>query len=59
MFFSNFAAETDERLIREAGFAIEHATVVEQDNEDARFLWIVARVAKASVSARAEPSTSA
>lgn len=45
MFFSHFGAETNERLVRDAGFAIEYARVVEQDNEDGRFLWIVARAA--------------
>jgi 2-polyprenyl-3-methyl-5-hydroxy-6-metoxy-1,4-benzoquinol methylase len=45
MFFSHFGAETNEQLLRDAGFAIEQAELVEQDNEDARFLWIVARVA--------------
>jgi SAM-dependent methyltransferase len=44
MFFSHFCAETNEQLIRNAGLAIEEARVVEQDNEDGRFLWIVARV---------------
>jgi SAM-dependent methyltransferase len=43
MFFSHFGAETNEQLIRNAGLAIEEAKVVEQDNEDGRFLWIVAR----------------
>jgi SAM-dependent methyltransferase len=44
MFFSHFGAEANEQLLRDAGFVIEHARVVEQDNEDARFLWVVARV---------------
>jgi hypothetical protein len=44
MCFSHFGAEANEQLLRDAGFVIEHARVVEQDNEDARFLWVVARV---------------
>ena len=31
MFFSDFCAETNEQLIRNAGLAIEEARVVEQD----------------------------
>ncbi len=46
MFFSHFSAETNEQLVRNAGLVIEEAKVVEQDNEDSRFLWIVARLAK-------------
>jgi SAM-dependent methyltransferase len=46
MFFSHFGAETNEQLVRNAGLVIEEAKVVEQDNEDSRFLWIVARLAK-------------
>jgi SAM-dependent methyltransferase len=44
MFFSHYGAATNEQLVRDAGFAIEQATLVEQDNEDARFLWVVARL---------------
>jgi cyclopropane fatty-acyl-phospholipid synthase-like methyltransferase len=43
MFFSHHDADTNNRLVRDAGFAIERAEVVKQDNEDARFLWVVAR----------------
>jgi cyclopropane fatty-acyl-phospholipid synthase-like methyltransferase len=43
MFFSHYDASTNERLIREAGFNIEHAEVVDQDNDDGRFLWVIAR----------------
>jgi len=46
MFFSHFGPETNEQLVRDAGFAIEQSKLVEQDNEDGRFLWIVARLAK-------------
>jgi cyclopropane fatty-acyl-phospholipid synthase-like methyltransferase len=43
MFFSHYDAVTYERLVREAGFDIEHSELVDQDNEDARFLWVIAR----------------
>jgi SAM-dependent methyltransferase len=43
MFFSHFGAEVNEQLVRRAGFNIEEAALVDQDNEDARFLWVVAR----------------
>jgi 2-polyprenyl-3-methyl-5-hydroxy-6-metoxy-1,4-benzoquinol methylase len=43
MFFSHYDAGTYERLVREAGFHIERAALVDQDNEDARFLWVIAR----------------
>jgi SAM-dependent methyltransferase len=43
MFFSHYDAETNERLVREAGFTLEKAEIVMQDNEDARFLWVIAR----------------
>lgn len=43
MFFSHYDAKVNEQLVRDAGFVIEKAEVVEQDNEDCRFLWIVAR----------------
>jgi len=46
MFFSHFDAATNERLVRDAGFAIEQSKLIEQDDEDGRFLWIVARVTK-------------
>ena len=45
MFFSHFGAEANEQLVRDAGFAIEQSKLVEQDNEDARFLWVIARLA--------------
>ena len=45
MFFSHFDAEANEQLVRDAGFAIEQSKLVEQDNEDSRFLWVVARLA--------------
>jgi 2-polyprenyl-3-methyl-5-hydroxy-6-metoxy-1,4-benzoquinol methylase len=43
MFFSHYDAATNESLVREAGFTIEHAEIIDQDNEDARFLWVIAR----------------
>jgi 2-polyprenyl-3-methyl-5-hydroxy-6-metoxy-1,4-benzoquinol methylase len=43
MFFSHYDASTYEGLVRAAGFNIEIAEVVDQDNEDARFLWVIAR----------------
>jgi cyclopropane fatty-acyl-phospholipid synthase-like methyltransferase len=43
MFFSHYDASTYEGLVREAGFNIELAEVVDQDNDDARFLWVIAR----------------
>ena len=43
MFFSHYDAATYERLIRAAGLDIEHAELVDQDNDDARFLWVIAR----------------
>jgi SAM-dependent methyltransferase len=43
MFFSHHGAEANKQLVRDAGFAIERAEVVKQDDEDRRFLWVVAR----------------
>lgn len=43
MFFSHYDASTNEQLVRDAGFDIEHLETVEQDNEDGRFLWVIAR----------------
>lgn len=43
MFFSHYDADTYVGLLRGAGFAIERAEPLDQDNEDGRFLWIVAR----------------
>ena len=45
MYFSQFSARVNRRLVREAGFAIESAEVLSEpeDRFDARFLWIVAR----------------
>jgi hypothetical protein len=43
MFFSHYDAETNTRLVRDAGLILEQAEIVAQDNEDARFLWVIAR----------------
>lgn len=43
MFFSHYDANRYERLVREAGLNIEHAEIVDQDKDDARFLWVMAR----------------
>ncbi|MBV9555844.1 MAG: class I SAM-dependent methyltransferase [Pseudolabrys sp.] len=43
MFFSHYDARTYQRLIRAAGLEVQQADVVDQDNDDARFLWVVAR----------------
>jgi hypothetical protein len=51
MFFSHYDASTNIVLLRGAGFAIERMEQVDQDNEDGRFLWIVAR--RPATSARA------
>lgn len=45
MFFSHYDANTNIELLREAGFVIERMEQLDQDNEDSRFLWIVARKA--------------
>jgi 2-polyprenyl-3-methyl-5-hydroxy-6-metoxy-1,4-benzoquinol methylase len=42
MFFSHDDASTYERLVREAGFKIEYAALVDQDKDDARFWWVIA-----------------
>jgi cyclopropane fatty-acyl-phospholipid synthase-like methyltransferase len=43
MFFSHYDAETNLKLLRDADFKIERAQVMDQDHDDARFLWVVAR----------------
>ncbi|MGB9369527.1 MAG: UPF0146 family protein [Xanthobacteraceae bacterium] len=43
MFFSHYDADENVALVRAAGFTVEQADVVAQDNEDASFVWIVAR----------------
>ena len=47
MYFSQFSARVNRRLVAEAGFTIESAEVLAEpeDRFDARFLWVVARVA--------------
>ncbi len=46
MYFSHFSARVSLRLLEEAGFVVERADVVAEpeDRQDARFLWVVARV---------------
>jgi SAM-dependent methyltransferase len=43
MFFSHFDAATNRALVEEAGLRVVEAEVVEQDDEPASFLWVVAR----------------
>jgi SAM-dependent methyltransferase len=49
MFFSHYGAEVNEQLVRHAGFNIEEAALVDQDNEDGRFLWVAARLARSAL----------
>jgi 2-polyprenyl-3-methyl-5-hydroxy-6-metoxy-1,4-benzoquinol methylase len=42
MFFSHYDATTYRQLVREAGLRIDHAEVVDQDHDDARFWWVIA-----------------
>jgi SAM-dependent methyltransferase len=45
MYFSHFDAETNRRLLREAGFELIVDEIVEQDEGEhgvARFLWVIA-----------------
>ena len=44
MFFSHYDSETNVALLRDAGFAIDRAEMMDQDDEQARFLWVIARV---------------
>jgi SAM-dependent methyltransferase len=43
MFFSHYDASTNLILLHEAGFVVERMEQIDQDNEDARFLWVAAR----------------
>ena len=43
MFFSHHAPEKAKRLVSDAGFRLEQVELIEQDNENATFLWITAR----------------
>ncbi len=45
MYWSSFDAETNERMLRDAGFRLESADVLTQtfDGEDETHLWVVAR----------------
>jgi cyclopropane fatty-acyl-phospholipid synthase-like methyltransferase len=49
MFFSHYDADTNRRLVREAGFAVVVDEIVEMHEEghgEARFLWILAQKAQ-------------
>jgi len=43
MFFSHLDPDETKRLVSDAGFRLEQAELLKQDNEDATFLWITAR----------------
>jgi cyclopropane fatty-acyl-phospholipid synthase-like methyltransferase len=43
MFFSHYDWQTNLALLGGAGFTIERSEVMDQDNETAQFLWVVAR----------------
>ena len=43
MFFSHYGADENIELVHAAGLTVERTDVVAQDNEDASFLWIIAR----------------
>ena len=43
MFFSHLDPDETKRLVNDAGFRIEQAELLKQDNEEAEFLWIAAR----------------
>ncbi|MBV8893679.1 class I SAM-dependent methyltransferase [Bradyrhizobium sp.] len=43
MFFSHLDPDETKRLVNDAGFRLEQAELLKQDNEDATFLWIAAR----------------
>ncbi|HEV7371225.1 class I SAM-dependent methyltransferase [Arenibaculum sp.] len=43
MYFSHYGSDRNISLVQEAGLTIEHAEEQLQDDEDHRFLWIIAR----------------
>ncbi|MBA3431228.1 MAG: class I SAM-dependent methyltransferase [Actinobacteria bacterium] len=46
MFFSHYGAETNQQLVREAGFVLVEADIVtetEHEDEEVSFLWVVAQ----------------
>jgi hypothetical protein len=43
MFFSHYDAHVYQRLVCDAGLTIEYTEVVDQDNDDGRFFWVIAR----------------
>jgi SAM-dependent methyltransferase len=50
MYFSQFSARVNRRLVEAAGFVVERADVLQEpeDRYDARFLWVVASVPEAA-----------
>jgi SAM-dependent methyltransferase len=42
MFFSHYDATRNAQLVEAAGLKIQQMEIVGQDNEDARFLWVIA-----------------
>jgi hypothetical protein len=44
MFFSHHGIETNRQLLVDAGFAIERAEPMEQDDEDGCFFWVMATI---------------
>jgi 2-polyprenyl-3-methyl-5-hydroxy-6-metoxy-1,4-benzoquinol methylase len=43
MYFSHYDSDANKRLVCDVDLGIERAEVVNQDDEDAQFLWIIAR----------------
>ncbi len=43
MFFSHFDAATNRELIRDAGFTVIEEEIVQEDDDNARFLWVLAQ----------------
>jgi hypothetical protein len=44
MFSSHYDGALTQELISDAGLLVERAEVLQQDNEEAEFLWITARI---------------
>ena len=57
MYFSHFSARVSRRLVEAAGLVVEQADIVvePEDRHGARFLWVVARAPRPSMSADWEP----
>ena len=45
MFFSNYNATHNKRLLTELGFSFECCEIVRQDYEECCFMWVIARKA--------------